>query len=142
MTWAYIAEKEESMPIPIQSYGVLLIAVVTLWPFLLSGSWSFGPVIASVAVCVGLLALVWRYCSSSYVSFWTGIHIISARLSSGCFNLTILYLLPFLVVVYFISIFFTLEGLISGRERSKERWSNFILKFVEKQPNLSDEQEK
>lgn len=130
------------MPIPIQTYGVLLIAVVTLWPFLLSGSWSIGTVVASVAVCVGLLALVWRYCSSSYVSYWTGIHVISARLSSGCFNLTILYLLPFLVVVYFISIFFTLEGLISGRDRSKERWSNFILKFIEKQTDLSDEQEK
>ena len=130
------------MPIPIQTYGVVLIALVTLWPLLLSGSWSSGSVIAGVVVCVGLLALVWRYCSSSHVSFWTGIHVISARLSSGCFNLTILYLLPFLVVVYFISIFFTLEGIISGRDRSKERWSNFILKFVEKQPNTSYEEEK
>ncbi len=123
------------MPIPIQFYGVILIAVITLWPLFLSGSWSPVSVISSTAISVGLLILVWKYCSSSYVSFWTGIHVISARLSSGFFNITILYLLPFLVIVYFISIFFTLSGLISGRSRSQELWSNFILKFTDVNPD-------
>jgi hypothetical protein len=128
------------MPIPLRIYSVVLIALVTLWPLLLSGSWSFGSVIASIIISVGLLALVWRYCTSSYISFWTGLHVISVRLSSGCFNVTILYLLPFLVVVYFISIFFTLEGLIIGRARSQEKWANFILKFVEKSSSGSSEE--
>jgi hypothetical protein len=76
------------------------------------------------------------------VSFWTGIHVISVRLSSGCFNLTILYLLPFLVVVYLISIFFTLEGLITGRACAQEKWANFILKFVEKPSGGNSEEAK
>lgn len=128
------------MPIPIQAYGVLLIAIVTLWPLLLLGSWSPVSVMSSIAVCIGVLALVWKYCSSSYVSFWTGIHVISARLSSGCFNITIIYLLPFLVVIYLLCIFFTLSGLISGRARAQEKWSTFVLKFVNKSTSNSAEE--
>jgi hypothetical protein len=125
------------MPIPIQTYGFVLIALITLWPLLLLGAWSSGSVVASIAISIGVLALVWRYCSSSYVSFWTGIHVISVRLSSGCFNLTILYLLPLLVIVYLISIFFTLAGVITGRSHSQEKWANFILKFVEKPTDIN-----
>ena len=129
------------MPIPIQTYGVLLIALIIFWPLLLLASWSLLSVILSIIISIGLLALVWRYCSSSYVSFWIGIHVISARLSSGCFNLTILYLLPFLIVVYLISIFFTIEGLITGRARTQDKWTKFILKFVENQPSMRSEEE-
>lgn len=129
------------MPIPIQAYGILLIALVTLWPLFLLGSWSPVSVISSIAVCIGVLVLVWKYCSSSYVSFWAGIHVISARLSSGCFNLTIIYLLPFLVVVYIMGIFFTASSLISGRARAQEKWSNFILKFVNRSASNSSEEE-
>jgi len=128
------------LPITIQTYGVLLVAVVTLWPFLFSGSWSPVSLATSIVVSVVILVVVWRYCSSVYMSFWEGIHVISARLSSGCFNVTILYLLPFLVIVYLISIFFTLEGLFSGRTRSQERWANLIMKFIKKSPGDNSEE--
>jgi hypothetical protein len=128
------------IPIPLQAYGALFIAIVTLWPLFLLGSWSPVSVISSIAICIGVLGLVWKYCSSSYVSFWTGINVISARLSSGCFNITIIYLLPFLVVVYFLGIYFTLSGLISGRAGAQEKWANFILKFVDKSTSNNTEE--
>jgi hypothetical protein len=76
---------------------------------------------------------VWRYCSSPSLSFVDGMNIISSRLTSGCVNITMLYLFPFLLCVYLAFVVFTFIGFVKGRLYTQEKWLHFILHFVKKQ---------
>jgi hypothetical protein len=81
-----------------------------------------------------VLILVWRYTSSPVLSFMAGMDIISGRLASGCANLTILYLIPFLLILYVVFIFITFIGLFKGRVYVQNAWIRFISRFVERRP--------
>lgn len=121
--------------IPIAFYGLMLIILVIGWPFLLLiWSLSLPLVIFLFVISFLLLILVWHYCSSPSVSFMDGIHIISSRLSSGCMNITILYLPAFLLFVYLVFVIFTFIGIRKGRIYTQNKWNNFIMRFVNKKP--------
>lgn len=112
---------------PVTAYAYLFLAMVVGWPFLML-VWTLPiPLVVGLAVLnTALLALVWHYCSSPVLSFVNGIHILSARLSSGCLNLTVIYLLPFLAVNYLLFIGITLLGLARGRKYTQDNWVRFV----------------
>jgi hypothetical protein len=99
---------------------------VILWPLLLllaNLPWlNIGVLIALNSV---LWALVWKSCSTPKNSFLNGLGVIAAALSSGCANITILYVLPFLVIVYVIFIFYSLIGLFRGPQYPQAIWTRF-----------------
>ena len=127
-----------SLPIPIQIFPLFLVLFVTLWPIILPfSSEEVSSVIIvimslSFLVSIALLVTVWRFCSSPYISFWYGMTIVSAKLSSGCFNFSVLYLPAVLIVIYFIAIVYTLIGIFKGREWSQVKW----IHLIEKTPSL------
>lgn len=79
-----------------------------------------------------LLIFVWHYSSSKTVSFFTGLEIISSRLVSGCANITLLYLIPFLFYVYLLFIIHTLIGIFKGRSYTQSQWVKFLTAFINK----------
>jgi hypothetical protein len=116
--------------VPSKTYSYLLVLVVTLWPlFLLLNNTPLWKIAMLIALSIGLLALVWHYCTSKEDSFVNGLAVIAASLSSGCANITILYLLPFLIIVYLIFVFHTIIGLGSGRHYTQHQWAKFTDKY-------------
>jgi hypothetical protein len=115
---------------PTKTYAYLLVIAVTMWPlFLLLNAVPLWKIILLIIFSIGLLALVWKFCSSAENSFINGLAVISACLTSGCANVTILYLLPFLVIVYLIFVFHTVIGLGSGRQYTRYKWEQFTNRF-------------
>ena len=113
-----------------KAYAYLLTALVVLWPlFLLLASVPFLKILFLIALSAGLWVLVWKYCSSPETSFLNGLGVISATMFSGCADLTIIYLLPFLVIVYLIFVFHTLIGLVHGRQYTQEKWIHFTSRY-------------
>ena len=116
--------------ITVKAYAYLLTALVILWPlFLLLASVPFLKILFLIALSAGLWVLVWKYCSSPETSFLNGLGVISATMFSGCADLTIIYLLPFLVIVYLIFVFHTLIGLVHGRQYTQEKWIHFTSRY-------------
>jgi hypothetical protein len=116
--------------VPAKTYAYLLTALVILWPlFLLFAAMPFPKVLFLIVLSAGLWILVWKYSSSSETSFLNGLGVISATMFSGCADLTIIYLLPFLVVVYLIFVFYTFAGLVRGRQYTQDKWIHFTNKY-------------
>lgn len=122
---------------PISIYAYLLLIIIIGCPFLIL-IWDY-PIVLALELLTAdiiLLALVWYYCSSRYVSFINGIHLISGKLTSGCANITIVYLLPFLFLIYLEFVFFTILGFFYGRSYTQKKWLNFILHFIKEKPQI------
>jgi hypothetical protein len=116
--------------IPVKIYPYLLILLVTLWPlFLLFTPMPLYKILILITLSIALLTLVWNFCTSKDTSFVNGLAVISATMTSGCANITILYLLPFLVVVYLICIFQSVVGLVRGRHYTQAQWIKFTDKY-------------
>ena len=116
--------------VTVKGYAYLLTALVILWPlFLLLADVPLLKIILLIIFCAGLWVLVSKYSSSPETPFLNGIGVISATMFSGCADLTIIYLLPFLVVVYLIFIFHTLTGLVLGRQYTQEKWIHFTNRY-------------
>ena len=113
-----------------KAYAYLLTALVILWPlFLLLVSVPFLKILFLIALSAALWVLVWKYAASPETPFLNGLGVISATMFSGCADLTIIYLLPFLVVVYLIFVFHTLIGLVRGRQYTQEKWIHFTNRY-------------
>ena len=113
-----------------KGYAYLLTALVVLWPlFLLLASVPILKILFLIALSAGLWVLVWKYASSPETPFLNGIGVISATMFSGCADLTVIYLLPFLVVVYLIFVFYTLIGLVRGRQYTQDKWIQFTNRY-------------
>jgi hypothetical protein len=116
--------------IPVKTYAYILILLVTLWPlFLLFTPMPFYKIAILIALSIALLTLVWNFCTSKETSFVNGVAIISATMTSGCANITIVYLLPYLLVVYVICVFQSVIGLLHGRSYTQTQWIKFTDKY-------------
>lgn len=90
---------------------------------------GYGMAIADVAFIVfGIAAYILtnRYSSAPGLSLREGLATISVAMSSGCANLTIVYIFPLLAVVYTIAFFSALLGLLQGKAASQERWQRLV----------------
>ncbi len=116
--------------IPVKGYAYLLILLVTLWPlFLLFTTMPLYKILILIALSLALLTLVWNFCTSKDTSFVNGLAVISATMTSGCANITIIYLLPFLTFVYLICVFQSVIGLVRGRRYTQAQWIKFTDKY-------------
>lgn len=113
-------------------YAYLLALVVTLWPlFLLLTSMPLFKILLLIALSIALWVLVWKFCDSPQASFMNGLSVISATMRSGCADITIIWVLPFLVAVYLIFVFHTVVGLVRGRQYTQEKWLKFTARYYE-----------
>ena len=81
----------------------------------------------------GIVAVnVWHQCSSQELSYFAGLNAISARLMSGCANITLLYLPLVLFVVYLLSIYYSILGLLHRRQNAQQHWQDIVLWFVKR----------
>jgi len=111
-------------------YAYMLALVVTLWPlFLLLTPMPLFKILLLIALSVALWVLVWKFCDSPQGSFIIGLSIIAATMRSGCADLTIIYVLPYLIVVYLIFIFHTVIGLVRGPQYTQGKWYKFTARY-------------
>jgi hypothetical protein len=126
---------------PVTAYAYIYFLALLGCPFLvLIWNYPISMALEILGIDISLLVLVWHYCSSPELSFVNGIHLISARLSSGCLNITILYLLPFLLFTQVWFILQSILGVIKGRRYSQEKWIQYVVKFIRREPATLVEQ--
>jgi hypothetical protein len=73
-----------------------------------------------------VVGFVWRACSTRACSYWGGLKIVSASNMSGCANITILYLLPILAVMYILSLVVATLSLWKGRQWAGHQWVSLV----------------
>lgn len=93
-------------------YAGLLVFFAAVWPLFLAAT-QLVPALLVAALNLGLLALVWRSCSTAECSYWRGLNVIAGSMMSGCANITLLYAPIVLAVVYLISIVYAFQGLLN-----------------------------
>ncbi len=76
-----------------------------------------------------VLAFVWVYNSSPRLSFTKGLEIISNANMSGCANLTMIYLIPILFIVYFMALVNAAIGLVKGKKYTEGKWIEEVSKY-------------
>jgi len=81
-----------------------------------------------VILNVLVLVFVWVYNSSPQLSFTKGLEIISNANMSGCANITMVYLIPLLFIVYFAALFNAVVGLVKGKKYTEKKWVNEVSK--------------
>jgi len=73
--------------------------------------------------------------SSKIYSYWDGLNIISGSMMSGCANITILYAVPAILIVYLISIYNAFLGMFYGKRFAEDKWLNIVLWFYNRRLN-------
>jgi len=76
-----------------------------------------------------LVGLSWFYNSSDLISLWDGLNIGAKASQRGCAGLGILLVFPVLVMLFFLSQVFLIEGLLRGRQASQSHWAKLISWF-------------
>ena len=115
---------------PVKLYAYMFMLLAIFWPlFLLLGPMDPWKIAVLVAMSLGLFVLVSKLSGSKEVTFIDGLAVIAATMRSGCANITLLYVLPYLLVIYLIFIVHTLTGLVYGRAYTQEKWRLFTDKY-------------
>ena len=104
----------------------VFLAALLFWPWIL----GTGSLIYLLAGAMWLLVgLSWFYNSSDLISFWDGLNIGAKASQRGCAGLGILLVFPVLVMLFFLSQVFLIEGLLRGRQASQSHWAKLISWF-------------
>lgn len=93
------------------------------------GLWQIVALLVGGTFNATLLAFIRRRNDTVQFSFQEGLSAICSTLMSGCSNITVLYILPVLLVVYVIVVTNTLIGLIKGKTYTQKRWIELIRWF-------------
>lgn len=96
------------------------------WPLIIDTGRYLFVITGGMWVLVGML---WFYNGSEIVSYLEGLTIVARASRMGCAGFGILLVLPVLVSVFVISLFFLLEGIIRGRQVSQNHWIKLISWF-------------
>ena len=114
-------------------YVILFIFILLVLPSFIAI--PFDVIIGFPAIDCGLmilnvliLAFVWKYNSSPHLSFTKGLEIISNANMSGCVNLTMIYLIPILFIVYFTALINAIVGLVKGKKYTERKWIDEVSK--------------
>ena len=113
-------------------YAGLFVFVMFAWPLFLMETITTPLVIILFAANTLIATNTWHKCTSSEISYWRGLCIMSGSLMSGCANITLIYLPFVLIAVYFAAIYYSIIGLFYDRRDSQERWAKLILWIVDR----------
>ncbi len=69
---------------------------------------------------------VWSYNSTPEIPLIEGLCLITNKARSGCLNITILYIIPLLFLIYVALIINVILGVIKGRKYSKSKWLKLV----------------
>jgi len=114
-------------------YIVLFILILLVIPVVISITFEtingFSTAYCGLTILnVLVLAFVWVYNSSPKLSFIKGLEIICNVNMSGCANLTMIYLIPILFIVYFVAFFNAVAGLVKGKKYTERKWIDEVSK--------------
>ena len=110
------------MPIPSWFFPSLFVGFLYLWPLLLFEKFGL-PITASALAVNALLASgVWYLTTSKRLSYFAGLHVITLSFMSGCANITALYIVPVLLGIHLLGLYYSVRALGAGRSYSQERW--------------------
>jgi hypothetical protein len=121
-------------------YSIFSIMIITGWPFFLlffsildeqiSLVWPIQHLISIGIVNIIIFVIVYKQSSSPYLSFNEGLALVAIKYSSGCANLTLLYMPIFHIILYLIMILVTFIGFFRGSDSTKRFWSNLIFELT------------
>lgn len=110
-------------------YAVFSIVFFIAWPFILITTLNFINFIEIFTLNLILFVTVYKRSSSARYSFKEGLSVVSMRFSSGCANITIIYMPVFHAVLYIVMILLTIIGFFVGKDFTRNNWTNIIYKF-------------
>lgn len=105
--------------------------IVVLWPVNIGNIYLRVIVFAINSL---LLALPFYYCSTPRCSFFDGLYIVSARMMTGCANISIFTVIPALLIIYGKAIYYSILGASKGRHVSGSKWEELISTYIEPSP--------
>ena len=113
-------------------YAGSIVLFAFVWPLFFVENVPL-PYLTIVFLVNSIIAVnVWHQCSSHELSYFAGLNAISVRLMSGCANITLLYLPFVLFVVYLLSIYYSVLGLLHGKQNAQRRYQDLVLWFVQR----------
>lgn len=114
-------------------YSIISILFISLLPIALISKY-FSTLIYIILMILNILLIVFvfYFCSSENINYWDGLNIISSSLMSGCANITFLYCIPTLIIIYYVMLVISLIGLIKGRTYAQNYWINTVNWFYSK----------
>ena len=114
-------------------YIFVAFAIVCFWPLLLLQEFlALWSIIILVIVNIGLLVFTFIFCSEEELSFYHGLAMIIMPIQSGCANITIIYALPLLCVLYYYALFLSVIGIFKGKKFTLFHWQKLVLWFFGK----------
>jgi len=103
--------------------------LIIFFPIIIFGDIFFSDLLPCLIFYLGFFILniigmvfTFRYNSSSRLSFFKGLEIITSANMSGCGNLTAIYIYPFLFTVYCMAVFNAIMGLFKGKVYTEKKW--------------------
>ena len=115
-------------------YPTLLLSLIFIWPLYLLQVLVLPHVIMVLILNAAIIANAWYQCASSELGYFEGMVIISAPLLSGCANITIIYLLLILFIVFLISVYFSVVALFREREYAQDSWRVLVIRINNMRP--------
>jgi tetratricopeptide (TPR) repeat protein len=121
------------IPVPSVVYVFIVYFILFVVPLALSVKAS-SPVgtmlwLIVTAASIVLYSLTHHYTKSKGLTLNYGLLEICESKESGCANLTLVYMVPLLIVAYFLAVVATFGGLIKGRRFSQERWIAIVARL-------------
>ena len=107
-------------------YAYLVLGAVFLAP--ICGAFSVPSFfsLSTSALIIYSVAMPMYYCHVDGMSFAQALGAMSAKYSSGCANITILYIWMVVLVYLAYGMYLTALGMIKGRPYSRDRWIQFL----------------
>ncbi len=107
-------------------YSYLVLGAIFLAPICWAISTpSVFSVMAAALIIYSVLVTMY-YCHVDGMSFAQALGAMSAKYSSGCANITILYIWIIVLVYLVYGMYLTAFGMIKGRSHSRDRWLHFL----------------
>lgn len=119
-------------------YAGFSMGLIAFWPVLLIliSIWSdeeilpISQLIPISIINILIFIIVVTQSSSNYLTFYEGFVLISEKYSSGCANITILYMPIIHFLLYLVMILITFIGLLKGKDFTQDVWQKLIFKLV------------
>lgn len=107
-------------------YALVFITLLLTWPLYVVS--NFGILLLCLVINTSIFLTVVWFINSPELSFWRGLSLLCESYSTGCANITMLYIIPLLLAYYVLMIIATCKGFWQGKNYTKNWWIKTIYK--------------
>ena len=114
--------------------GTFKVIVMPFWPLFLL--FAETPIMTTLAIIIFVLNLILLYFTFKYIKidnldFDDQFCAIAEHYMTGCANITIVFIFPVLFYYYLYAMIYTVQGLLKGKQYTRDNWSLVIQQFID-----------